>query len=102
MKKIVFSLILCLFIVGCGRDYETYTKAEKRKMYDIALEEQDKGNDEKINKIYELMDKLKIAYENGDSIAKKEYIEWHNEQIRYRSNTNKLINSKVDMSNRAW
>ncbi len=103
MKKIIFSLILCLFIVGCGKDYETYTEVEKRKMYNLALDEQEKGNNEKIEEINKLIEKLEIAYKKGDETAKIEFYEWHETKIgTHRSYTDKLKNSKVDMTNRAW
>lgn len=79
MKKVILGLVLTFVIIGCGKDYETYTFDQKRKMYmEAYVEYQDSGQtkDEKVNKFYALRDKLEVEAEKGDRTAEKEYREW--------------------------
>lgn len=100
MKKYLV-LLICLFIVGCGKDYKTYTEKEKRKMYDIAYDEERAGNKEKMLEIDKLREKLKIEAEKGDSIAEKEYEEWkYIEGSTYRKTYSGK--AKADLLNRLW
>ncbi len=102
MKKILLGILLCFFIIGCGKDYETYTQEEKNKMYDIALEQQQKGNNKEMEKIKELINKLEIAYRKGDKTAEVEFFEWRESELRFRPYSNELEGDNIDMTNRKW
>lgn len=49
MKKILFAISICLFLIACGKDYKIYTREEKKEMYNEALKEEKNGNKEKMN-----------------------------------------------------
>lgn len=102
MKKVILGIFLCLFIIGCGKDYKVYSKEQKREMYDIALEEEKNGNSEKMKEIENLMEKLEIAAKKGDNAAKIELEEWFHEKTRFRSYVDEVKDLKVDLENRRW
>ncbi|MDO4689813.1 MAG: hypothetical protein Q4A58_00765 [Fusobacterium sp.] len=85
MKKMLLGLLICLFLVSCGKkevEYPIYTKAEKEAIY---KEAKDKDNKEKLKEIEDLMNKLEILGKNGDKVAEGEYLDWEETQLFYRA-----------------
>ena len=39
MKKYFMLLMFCLFLIGCGKDYKTYSLEEKKEMIKEAVAE---------------------------------------------------------------
>ena len=101
MKKLSLLFIMGLLIVSCGKDYEVYTKEQKKQMYIEALAEAEKGNSEKNEKIRELRKKLSTAAENGDKEAYSEYREWFSviNEVAFEKDT---PTEKADLLNRKW
>ena len=54
-------LMFCLFLIGCGKDYKTYSLEEKKEMIKEAVIENRQGNREKMDKLDELVKKLEEA-----------------------------------------
>ena len=77
MKKYFMLLMFCLFLIGCGKDYKTYSLEEKKEMIKEAVLENRQGNREKMEKLDELVKKLEEAARNGDGEAEAELKEWH-------------------------
>ncbi|EHO78138.1 MULTISPECIES: hypothetical protein [Fusobacterium] len=77
MKKYFILFICFLFLIGCGKDYKTYSLKEKKEMIKEAVIENRNGNREKIEKLDELTKKLEEAARNGDTEAEAELKEWH-------------------------
>ncbi|WP_320950923.1 MULTISPECIES: hypothetical protein [Fusobacterium] len=77
MKKYFMLLMFCLFLIGCGKDYKTYSLEEKKEMIKEAVIENRQGNREKMEKLDELVKKLEEAARNGDGEAEAELKEWH-------------------------
>ena len=77
MKKYFMLLMFCLFLVGCGKDYKTYSLEEKKEMIKEAVIENRQGNREKMDKLDKLVKKLEEAARNGDGEAEAELKEWH-------------------------
>ena len=77
MKKYFMLLMFCIFLVGCGKDYKTYSLEEKKEMIKEAVIENRQGNREKMDKLDELVKKLEEAARNGDKEAVAELKEWH-------------------------
>ena len=77
MKKYFMLLMFCLFLIGCGKDYKTYSLEEKKEMIKEAVIENRQGNRGKMNKLDELIKKLEEAARNGDKEAVAELKEWH-------------------------
>ena len=77
MKKYFMLLMFCIFLVGCGKDYKTYSLEEKKEMIKEAVIENRQGNREKMDKLDELVKKLEEAARNGDGEAEAELKEWH-------------------------
>ena len=77
MKKYFMLLMFCLFLIGCGKDYKTYSLEEKKEMIKEAVIENRQGNREKMDKLDELIKKLEEAARNGDKEAVAELKEWH-------------------------
>lgn len=77
MKKYFMLLMFCLFLIGCGKDYKTYSLEEKKEMIKEAVIENRQGNREKMDKLDELVKKLEEAARNGDTEAEAELKEWH-------------------------
>ena len=69
MKKYFMLLMFCIFLVGCGKDYKTYSLEEKKEMIKEAVIENRQGNRGKMNKLDELIKKLEEA--------EAELKEWH-------------------------
>lgn len=101
MKKLSLLFIIGLLIVSCGKDYEVYTKEKKKEMYIEALTESKKGNNEKKEKIHELMQKTSIAAKNGDNEAYTEYREWTSVIHEVASEKN-IPTEKADLLKRKW
>ena len=72
MKKYFILFICFLFLIGCGKDYKTYSLKEKKEMIKEAVIENRNGNREKIEKLDELTKKLE-----EDTEAEAELKEWH-------------------------
>lgn len=100
MKKYLV-LLMCLLIVGCGKDYKTYTEREKEKLYEIAYNEKMNGNPEKMNYIDDLKKKLEKAASEGDQTALKELEEWRLTGLFYFVPMSDP-NYKVNFENRLW
>ena len=77
MKKYFMLLMFCLFLVGCGKDYKTYSLEEKKEMIKEAVIENEQGNKRKMEKLDELVKKLEVAARNGDKEAEAELKEWY-------------------------
>lgn len=77
LKKYFMLLMFCIFLVGCGKDYKTYSLEEKKEMIKEAVIENRQGNRGKMNKLDELIKKLEEAARNGDGEAEAELKEWH-------------------------
>ena len=77
MKKYFMLLMFCLFLIGCGKDYKTYSLEEKKEMIKEAVIENRQGNREKMDKLDKLIKKLEEAARNGDKEAVAELKEWH-------------------------
>lgn len=77
MKKYFMLLMFCLFLIGCGKDYKTYSLEEKKEMIKEAVIENRQGNREKMEKLDELVKKLEEAARNGDGEAEAELKEWY-------------------------
>ena len=77
MKKYFMLLMFCIFLIGCGKDYKTYSLEEKKEMIKEAVIENRQGNREKMEKLDELVKKLEEAARNGDKEAVAELKEWH-------------------------
>lgn len=77
MKKYFMLLMFCIFLIGCGKDYKTYSLEEKKEMIKEAVIENRQGNREKMDKLDELVKKLEEAARNGDKEAVAELKEWH-------------------------
>lgn len=81
MKKYFMLLMFCLFLIGCGKEYKTYSLEEKKEMIKEAVIENRQGNREKMKKLDELVKKLEEAARNGDKEAVAELAEWHGAAI---------------------
>ena len=101
MKKLSLLFILGLLIVSCGKDYEVYTKEQKKEMYQTALEEERNGKNEKIEEIHNTLKKLEEAAKNGDKEAYNERSEW-DYVIKMSFQPNSDPNIKADLLNRKW
>ncbi|WP_338957158.1 hypothetical protein LDJ98_04030 [Fusobacterium nucleatum] len=77
MKKYFMLLMFCLFLIGCGKDYKTYSLEEKKEMIKEAVIEESQGNRKKMEQLDELVKKLEVAARNGDKEAAAELAEWH-------------------------
>ena len=77
MKKYFMLLMFCLFLIGCGKDYKTYSLEEKKEMIKEAVIEESQGNRKKMEQLDELVKKLEEAARNGDKEAVAELKEWH-------------------------
>ena len=102
MKKILLIFCIFLMIVSCGKKYEVYTKAQKKEMYNIALKEQENGNNQKMVEIEKLMEVLEIEAKKGDETARIERTEWHWITLEYDSITDKVKDASADLLNRKW
>lgn len=47
MKKYFMLLMFCIFLIGCGKDYKTYSLEEKKEMFKEAVIEESQGNRKK-------------------------------------------------------
>ena len=101
MKKLSLLFIMGLLIVSCGKDYEIYTKEQKKDMYQTALEEERNGKTEKIEEIHNTLKKLEEAAKNGDKEAYNERSEW-DYVIKMSFQPNSDPNIKADLLNRKW
>ena len=101
MKKLSLLFIIGLLIVSCGKDYEIYTKEQKKEMYQTALEEERNGKNEKIEEIHNTLKKLEEAAKNGDKEAYNERSEW-DYVIKMSFQPNSDPNIKADLLNRKW
>ena len=101
MKKLSLLCIMGLLIVSCGKDYEIYTKEQKKEMYQTALEEERNGKNEKIEEIHNTLKKLEEAAKNGDKEAYNERSEW-DYVIKMSFQPNSDPNIKADLLNRKW
>ena len=101
MKKLSLLFIMGLLIVSCGKDYEIYTKEQKKEMYQTALEEERNGKNEKIEEIHSTLKKLEEAAKNGDKEAYNERSEW-DYVIKMSFQPNSDPNIKADLLNRKW
>ena len=77
MKKYFMLLMFCIFLIGCGKDYKTYSLEEKKEMIKEAVIENRNGNKEKVKKLDEIVKKLEEAARNGDGEAEAELKEWY-------------------------
>lgn len=77
MKKYFMLLMFCIFLIGCGKGYKTYSLEEKKEMIKEAVIENRQGNREKMEKLDELVKKLEEAARNGDGEAEAELKEWY-------------------------
>ena len=77
MKKYFMLLMFCIFLIGCGKDYKTYSLEEKKEMFKEAVIEESQGNRKKMEQLDELVKKLEVAARNGDKEAVAELKEWH-------------------------
>ena len=98
MKKLSLLFILGLLIVSCEKDYEVYTKEQKKEMYQIALEEERNG---KNDKIHNTLKKLEEAGKKGDKEAYNERAEWEY-VIKMSFQPNSDPNIKADLLKRKW
>ena len=101
MKKLSLLFIMGLLIVSCGKDYEVYTKEQKKEIYQTALEEERNGKNEKIEEIHNTLKKLEEAAKNGDKEAYNERSEW-DYVIKMSFQPNSDPNIKADLLNRKW
>jgi len=101
MEKLSLLFIMGLLIVSCGKDYEIYTKEQKKEMYQTALEEERNGKNEKIEEIHNALKKLEEAAKNGDKEAYNERSEW-DYVIKMSFQPNSDPNIKADLLNRKW
>ena len=101
MKKLSLLFIMGLLIVSCGKDYEIYTKEQKKEMYQTAVEEERNGKNEKIEEIHNTLKKLEEAAKNGDKEAYNERSEW-DYVIKMSFQPNSDPNIKADLLNRKW
>lgn len=102
MRKILSIISICLLLVACGKDYKVYTRKEKKEMYNAALKDERNGNNEKMNYIKELMEKLEISAKNGDNTAMKELGEWIDEKRSYHSYTDEVKDLKAGLKDLKW
>jgi len=103
MKKIGLLIITILLIVSCGKkepDYPIYTKEEKEAMVAEAYMEVEKGNEEKLKEIDDLMAKLEIEWKKGDETAEIELGEWTDAKMFHRSP--KKEEPGANLLNRKW
>ena len=101
MKKYFMLLMFCLFLIGCGKDYKTYSLEEKKEMIKEAVIENRNGNKEKVKKLDEIVKKLEEAAKNGDKEAYNERSEW-DYVIKMSFQPNSDPNIKADLLNRKW
>ncbi|MEJ6469926.1 hypothetical protein ACO1GZ_02555 [Fusobacterium watanabei] len=101
MKKLGLLFIIGLLIVSCGKDYEVYTKEQKKEMYQVALEEERNGKNDKIEEIHNILKKLEEAAKKGDKEAYNERSEW-DYVIKMSFQPNSDPNIKADLLKRKW
>lgn len=101
MKKTLTLLFLAFVLIGCGKNYETYTETQMKEMYDIAYKEKKAGNSEKMDYIEELQEKLAVAAKDGDKVAAEQKELWVvTKMFHYEPQDSKKF--KVDLKNRLW
>ena len=99
MKKILFGIIMLIALVGCGKNYKTYTPEEKYNMI-VKLQEIEKKSDltkeeEEFKKeMRDLLTTLKIESQK-DNDAKKEFDEWKDAVVRYQKEEIKRLKEKA-------
>lgn len=99
MKKILFGIIMLIALVGCGKNYKTYTPEEKYNMI-VKLQEIEKKSDltkeeEEFKKeMRDLLTTLKIESQK-DNDAKKEFDEWKDAVARYQKEEIKRLKEKA-------
>ena len=75
MKKILISLFMLLFLIGCGEKVEFTTQEYKKEL----LEKVDQKDEKSIKKYNEIINKLKKQARNNKK-AMKEFEEWEDEK----------------------
>jgi len=99
MKKILFGIIMLIALVGCGKNYKTYTPEEKYNMI-VKLQEIEKKSDltkeeEEFKKeMRDLLTTLKIESQK-DNDAKKEFDEWKDAVVRYQKEEIEKLKEKA-------
>ena len=99
MKKILFGIIMLIALVGCGKNYKTYTPEEKYNMI-VKLKEIEKKSDltkeeEEFKKeMRDLLTTLKIESQK-DNDAKKEFDEWKDAVVRYQKEEIEKLKEKA-------
>ena len=101
MKKILFGTIMLIALIGCGKNYKTYTPEEKYNMI-VKLQEIEKKSVDTLTKEEEdfkkemrnLLTTLKTASEK-DNDAKKEFDEWKDAVARYQKEEIKRLKEKA-------
>ena len=101
MKKILFGTIMLIALIGCGKNYKTYTPEEKYNMI-VKLQEIEKKSLDTLTKEEEdfkkemrnLLTTLKTESEK-DNDAKKEFDEWKDAVARYQKEEIKRLKEKA-------
>ncbi|OFL29766.1 hypothetical protein HMPREF2775_05000 [Fusobacterium sp. HMSC064B12] len=99
MKKILFGVIMLATLIGCGKNYETYTPEEKYNMI-VRLQEVEKKSEltkeeEEFKKeMRNLLTTLKIESQK-DNDAKKEFDEWKDAVEKYQKEEIKRLKEKA-------
>jgi hypothetical protein len=99
MKKILFGIIMLVALIGCGKNYKTYTPEEKYNMI-VRLQEIEKKSDltkeeEEFKKeMRDLLTTLKTESQK-DNDAKKEFDEWKDAVERYQKEEIKRLKEKA-------
>ena len=98
MKKILFGVIMLITLLGCGKNYKTYTPEEKYNMI-VRLQEVEKKSEltkeeEEFKKeMRNLLTTLKIESQK-DNDAKKEFDEWKDAVEKYQKEEIKRLKEK--------
>ena len=99
MKKILFGVIMLIALIGCGKNYKTYTPEEKYNMI-VRLQEIEKKSDvtkeeEEFKKeMRNLLTTLKTESQK-DNDAKKEFDEWRDAVERYQKEEIERLKEKA-------
>ena len=99
MKKILFGVIMLITLLGCGKNYKTYTPEEKYNMI-VRLQEVEKKSEltkeeEEFKKeMRNLLTTLKIESQK-DNDAKKEFDEWKDAVEKYQKEEIKRLKEKA-------
>jgi hypothetical protein len=99
MKKILFGVIMLVTLIGCGKNYKTYTPEEKYNMI-VRLQEIEKKSDltkeeEDFKKeMRNLLTTLKTESQK-DNDAKKEFDEWKDAVERYQKEEIERLKEKA-------